>query len=182
MALSPIGLAGMDPLRSVTSRNLGHAESGSGAVLEAPALVAGLDDVAMMCQAVEQRGRHLGVAKHARPFAKRQIRCHDDRGLLVEPTDQMEQQLAARLRERQVAQFVEDDEVFAAKIVGQPPLVPGPAFGLKSVDQIYDIEEPASGTPTNAGAGDGNGEMRLAGTSSADQHDVALVRQEVAAD
>ena len=37
---------------------------GSGAVLEAPALVAGLDDVAMVGQAVEQRGRHLGIAEH----------------------------------------------------------------------------------------------------------------------
>jgi hypothetical protein len=34
----------------------------------------------------------------------------------------MEQQLSARLRERQIADFVEDHEVFAAKIIGQAPL------------------------------------------------------------
>ena len=36
----------------------------SGAVFEAPALVAGFDDFAMMGQAIEGRGCHLGVAKH----------------------------------------------------------------------------------------------------------------------
>lgn len=47
--------------------------SGSGAVLEPPALVAGLDDVAVVRQAVEQGRGHLGVAEHARPFAKGQV-------------------------------------------------------------------------------------------------------------
>jgi hypothetical protein len=36
----------------------------SGAVLEAPALVAGFDDVAVVGQSVEQRGRHLWITKH----------------------------------------------------------------------------------------------------------------------
>ena len=42
----------------------------SGAVFEAPALVAGFDDFAVMGQAVEERGCHLGVAKHTGPIAK----------------------------------------------------------------------------------------------------------------
>ena len=36
------------------------------AALEAPTVVAGLDDVAVVGQAVEQRGGHLGVAEHGR--------------------------------------------------------------------------------------------------------------------
>jgi len=44
---------------------------GSGAVFEAPALVAGLDDIAMMSKPVEQRGGHLGIVEDARPFADR---------------------------------------------------------------------------------------------------------------
>ena len=76
--------------------------AGSGAVLEPPALVAGLDDIAVMGQAVEQGRCHLGVAEYTGPFAKGQVRGHDHRGLLVEAADQVEQQLAARLRERQV--------------------------------------------------------------------------------
>jgi hypothetical protein len=48
------------------------------AAFEAPAIVAGLDDVAVVGQAVEQRGRHFGVAEHAGPFAKREIGGDDD--------------------------------------------------------------------------------------------------------
>ena len=37
---------------------------GSGSVLEAPALVSGLEDVAVMGQAIEESRGHLGVADH----------------------------------------------------------------------------------------------------------------------
>ena len=60
------------------------------AAFEAPAVVAGLDDVAVVSQAVEQRGRHLGVAEHAGPFTEGEIRGDDDRGPLVEPADEVE--------------------------------------------------------------------------------------------
>src|SRR6478609_2778170 len=52
----------------------------SGAVLEAPALVAGFDDFAVMGQAVEERGCHFGVTKHTGPIAKGQVGRDDDRG------------------------------------------------------------------------------------------------------
>jgi hypothetical protein len=55
----------------------------SGAVLEAPALVAGFDDFAVMGQAVEERGCHFGVTKHTGPIAKGQVGRDDDRGALV---------------------------------------------------------------------------------------------------
>ena len=50
---------------------------------EAPAVVAGLEDGAVMGQAVEQRGGHLGVAEDAGPFTERQVRGDDHRRLLV---------------------------------------------------------------------------------------------------
>ena len=73
----------------------------------------------------------------------------------------MEQQLPTRLGERQVAEFIEDDEVLSVEIIGQPPLASGPALGLKSVDQIDDVEEPAARTVTDAGPRNGDGKMRL---------------------
>ena len=100
----------------------------SGAVLEAPALVAGLDDVAVMGEAVEQRGRHLRIAEHARPFAEGEIGGDDDRGALVEPADEMEQQLPAGLGEGEIAEFVEDDEVEAGEIIGDASLASGARF------------------------------------------------------
>jgi hypothetical protein len=78
----------------------------------------------------------------------------------------VEQQLPARLGERQVAELVEDNEVFAIQIIGQPPLASGAALGLKPVDQINDIEEPAARTVTDARPRNGDGQMRLPGTGS----------------
>jgi hypothetical protein len=55
---------------------------------------------AVVGQAVEQRGRHLGVAEDARPFAEGQVGGDHHRGALVELADQVEQELAAGGRER----------------------------------------------------------------------------------
>ena len=54
-----------------------------------------------------QCGGHPGVAEHRRPFSKCQVGADNDRGLLVEAADQMEQQLAASLGERQIAEFTQ---------------------------------------------------------------------------
>ena len=70
---------------------------GSGAVFEAPALVASLDDIAMMGETVEQCGRHLRIAEDAWPFTERKIGRDDDRGSLVEAADHVEQQLSSGL-------------------------------------------------------------------------------------
>ena len=101
----------------------------SGAVSEPPALVAGFYDIAVMREPVQQRSGHLGVAENAWPFAECEIGRHDHRGLLVEAADQVKQQLPTRLRERQITEFVEDEEVLAAEIIGQAPLTSGAPFG-----------------------------------------------------
>jgi hypothetical protein len=67
------------------------------AAFESPAVVAGLDDVAVMGQAVEQCGGHLGVAEHAGPFAESKIGGDDDGGAFVEPANEMEEKLATGL-------------------------------------------------------------------------------------
>jgi hypothetical protein len=66
----------------------------SGPVLEAPAFVADLDDLAVVREPVEQRRRHLRVPEHAWPFAEGEVRRDDDRGSLVEASDEVEQQKA----------------------------------------------------------------------------------------
>ena len=57
----------------------GGEGAGSAAMFEPPAFVAGLDDVAVVREAVEQCCRHLGVAEHARPFAEGEVRGYDHR-------------------------------------------------------------------------------------------------------
>jgi hypothetical protein len=54
------------------------------AAFESPAIIAALDDVAVMGQPVEQRSGHLGVAKHAGPFAEGKIGRDDDGGDYVD--------------------------------------------------------------------------------------------------
>jgi len=61
-----------------------------GPALEAPTVVASLDDVAVMGQAIKQRGGHFCVAEHAWPFTECEVRGDDDRGALVEPADEVE--------------------------------------------------------------------------------------------
>ena len=103
----------------------GRGRAAQARFLKRQDFVAGLDDLAVMGQAIEQRGRHLGVAEDARPFAEGEVGGDEDRGALVEPADQMEQQLPAGLGEGQIAQFVEDDEVEAGEIVGEASLTAG---------------------------------------------------------
>ena len=79
-------------------------------VLEAEAVVAGLQNVAVVGEPIEQRGRHLGVAEDRGPLAEAEVGGDDDAGAFVEPAEQVEEQSPARGAERQVAEFVEDDE------------------------------------------------------------------------
>jgi hypothetical protein len=70
------------------------------------------------------------------PFAEGEIGRDDDRRALLEATDQMEQQLAAGLREGQIAEFVENDEVEARQIIGKPPLTASAGLRLETIHQI----------------------------------------------
>ena len=107
----------------------------SGSVFEAPALVAGFDDVAVMRQSIEQRCGHFGVAKDARPFGKGEIGRQDDRGALVKPADQVKQHLPAADWERQITELVENDEIDAHELVGELSGLAGGCLGLELVDQ-----------------------------------------------
>jgi hypothetical protein len=49
-----------------------------GSAFEAPAVIASLDDVAVVRQAIEQRGRHLGITEDARPFSECEVGGDDD--------------------------------------------------------------------------------------------------------
>ncbi|MEA2925319.1 MAG: hypothetical protein QOD25_2441 [Alphaproteobacteria bacterium] len=74
----------------------------------------------------------------------------------------MEQELSASLGERQVTEFIEDDEVDAREIVGEATGAAGPSFCLKPVDEIDGVEEPATRPATDATACDRHREVCLA--------------------
>ena len=131
------------------------------AAFESPAVVAGLDNVAVVGQTVEQRSGHLGVAEHAGPFAEGEIGGDDDGRSLVEPADEVEQQLAAGLGERQVAEFVEDDEVDPGQMLGDTTLPSVTGLDLQAVDEVHHVVEATAGTGSDAASGDCNGQMGL---------------------
>ena len=137
---------------------------------EPPTVVAGLDGVTVVGQPIEQRGGHLRIAEHARPFAEREIGCDDDRGAFVEAADEMEQKLAAGLGEGQISEFVQDDEVRSGQMLGKPALPSAAGLGVEAIDEVDHVEEAAAGTRSDAASGDGNGHVGFARPGAADQH------------
>lgn len=117
--------------------------SGGFAGFEASAVVAGFDDLAVVSEAVQEGGCHLGVAEDGRPFNEGEVGGDDDGGPLVEAAHQVEEQLTAGLGEGQIAKFVEDDEVEAGQMICDAALAAGAGLGLEAVDQIDDAEEAA---------------------------------------
>jgi hypothetical protein len=75
----------------------------------------------------------------------------------------MKEPLAAGLSERQITEFVENDEVHAREIFGETPLPAGAGFGLQPIDEVDDGIEAASGAAADAGPRNRYGQMRLAG-------------------
>ena len=115
-----------------------------GTVFEAVTVIAGFDDVAMVGQAVEERGGHFPVVEDLGPFTEGEVGGDDQAGALVEFAQEMEQQCAAGLRERQIAEFIENDQVDLHEPVGD---LPRPAVGLllfQRVDEFDGGEEPYS--------------------------------------
>src|SRR5271155_4954955 len=90
----------------------------------------------------------------------------------------MEQQLAAGLGEREIAEFVEDDDVEASEIVGDASLASGSSFGLELIDEIDGSEEAPARSSADATPRDADGQMRFAGSGSSNEDDVALLGDE----
>ena len=57
----------------------------------------------------------------------------------------MEQELAAGLGEWQISEFIEDDEVHAGQLIGEPALPSVTGLGLEPVDEIDNVVKPAAG-------------------------------------
>ena len=64
-------------------------------LLEPEGVIPGFEDVAMMGDAIEECGGHLGITEHRDPFGEGQVGGDDQGCLFVELADQVEQQGAA---------------------------------------------------------------------------------------
>ena len=98
---------------------------------------------AVMGEPIEQRRGHLGVGEDLRPLGEGEVGRDDQRGAFIEPTDQMEEQLATRLGERQIAELVQDDKVHAGQLIGESAGPSGLALGLKLVNEVHTLKKRA---------------------------------------
>src|SRR5690606_21558261 len=90
----------------------------------------------------------------------------------------MEEELTAGLGEREIAQFIHDDEVEPGDEVGKTALLTIARFRLKTIDEINDVIEAPACTVTDQGAGKCDGQVRFSSASSADKNDVVLLSKE----
>jgi len=90
-----------------------------------------------MCEAIQKCGCHLSISEDLGPFGEAEVGCYDDAGPLVEFAEQMEQQRTAGRAERQVAKFVEDNQVDLGHHLGHFPSLSESLFLLQCVDVLY---------------------------------------------
>ena len=151
------------------------------AVAEAPGVVAGLEDVAVVGQSIQQGRGHLGVIEHLSPFAEREVGGDDQAGAFVEFADQMEQQGAPSRREWQVAQFIKDHQIGISQAQGDAS---GLAFRLLLLQRVDQFDGRQEADPMAVAAdrldADRRRQVSLAGTRPTDQHDVLGRVDEVA--
>ncbi len=146
------------------------------------AVVSSLEDVATVREAVEEGCRHLGIAEDGGPFAEAQVGGDDDAGALVEFVQQMEQQCATRGTERQVAQFIKDNQVEPSGALGDLPDLALVLFLFRRVDQFDGGEEVDSATVMFDGMNaESRCDMDLAGAWPADPDHVLGAIHELAA-
>jgi hypothetical protein len=85
------------------------------------------------------------------------------------------------LGEGEVSEFVQDQQVEAAQQIGHAPLAIGTGLGIDFVDEVDHVEEaPALSSPDTV-ARNADGEVRFASPGAADQHEVALLIEELSA-
>ena len=85
----------------------------------------------------------------------------------------MEQQRAAALRERQVAELIEHYHVHAKQARGESAGSARAPLGIELIDQIHDAVEARSLALHHDLTCERSGQVRLAGSGAADQHNVA---------
>jgi len=135
----------------------------------------------MMCEPIKHSGGHLGVAEDLRPIGEGEVRGDDDGGVLIELADQMEQQLRARLAERQIAEFVDHDEAVAQQSFDHASALSRSLFLFELIDEIDEVEEAASRSRPDDGCRDGDRQVGFACTRAAYQNEVAFGFDKVAA-
>ena len=89
-----------------------------------------------MRQSIQQCRCQLGITEHIGPFREAQVGGDDQAGLFVQFAQQVKQQGTTDLAERQVAQFIEDEQIDMHEPVGQAPLLTVELFLFERVNEF----------------------------------------------
>lgn len=93
----------------------------------------------MMSQAIEQCCWHHRTPAGRSP--KAMFAGDGERGALVKPADKMEQERASGLRERQIADLMEGDEVEACEVVDYPPCLSSRVSGSNRLTRSMTLKK-----------------------------------------
>ena len=150
-------------------------------VFEAVAVAVGLDDVDAVGDAVEERAGHTLVAEYVGPVLKGQVGGEENALAFVGAAYDLEEEFGAGLGKRDIAELVEDEQVEFGQAVEESFEL---AFfsGLEELgDEAGDGEEAHALALGADSVSEGGGEMGLAGAGIADEQDVFLDVEIVAA-
>src|ERR1700685_340337 len=86
--------------------------------------------------------------------------------------------MTAGLAERKIAEFVDDDEIIAQQILGEPPAAAGGFLLFELIDEIDQIEETSPGAGANDRRSHADAKMGFARACVADEDRVAFVCEE----
>ena len=78
---------------------------------ESPALVAGVDDVRAVGEAVDDGLREPGVGEHFCPFPERQVGRDDQAAAFVSFGEHLEDELGGTVGQREISQFVAEEQL-----------------------------------------------------------------------
>src|SRR5271168_1202105 len=82
--------------------------------------------------------------------------------------------MTAGLAEREIAEFVDDDEIIAQQILGEPPAAAGGFLVFELIDEIDQIEETSPGAGADDRRSYGDAKMGFARACAADEDRVAF--------
>jgi hypothetical protein len=82
-----------------------------GTLAKAIRLAEQFNDMSMMCQAIKQRGGQTFIAKDLNPISELEVGSNDQSETFVKFGTESEKGLRTILRERDKAQFIQNDQV-----------------------------------------------------------------------
>jgi len=139
---------------------------------EAVTLALELDDVTPMSQAVQQWADAQRIPEDLAPIGEGQVGGHQQRAPQITLADKGEEHIHPLLGERNKAHLVDDNEVVKHEKLfdpAEPMLLGGFQKGIDQAGRGEEAHPPAELTGCQA---DTDGQMRFAGTDSADKQHI----------